>query len=170
VAEEREGELMGILRGAVSDEIADHYAMRLARRFPKMVGRLEMLKALPAGQHVPLEVQEYLGEATNCFIHGQYIACLLVCRSAIEFGLRHQLEKAGFQKEVALLGKMQRGGLGGLIELGKEKLPWVLGKTLGTAGVVKEEADAAVHRRVPSEEKCKEMFAVTRGVLRELFA
>jgi len=151
------------------DIVANEYALQLSGRFPKMVKRANSLRILPAKLSVPTEVQTYLTEATRCFVYGQFIACLLVCRSAIEFAVRDRIEKAGLRNELLAREHQAGRGLESLLEFGKESLPWQLHTTLDTAGIVKKEANAAVHQRTPTAERCKEMFDTTRGILRELF-
>lgn len=152
------------------DVIALAGVAEFAGRFPKMLKRVEQLRVLETVQGVPDEVQDYLTEATKCFVNGQFIGCLLVCRSAIEFALRNRLEKAGRQQALSELDRDYRGGLDGLIELARRGLPWEFGKTLDAAAEVKKAANLAIHRCAPEVETCRSMFDLTRGVLRELFA
>jgi len=141
---------------AFSDGIAMAVMRDISRVFPKMVRRFETLRSLPCDTQVPDDVQWYLREATECYIYGRFIACLVVCRSAIEFALRERLGNPA-------------GDLASLIGMAREQLPYTHGPILKFADEVRQKANPAVHQAAPSPEVCKEMFYKTRSVLRELY-
>jgi hypothetical protein len=80
--------------------LVDAYARRLAAQFPKMIRRAEKLEPLIAFKEVPKEIQDYLVEASKCYIAGQVIASVLVCRSIIQFAITDLLLKAGKKREI----------------------------------------------------------------------
>ncbi len=140
-----------------------------AARLPGMVKRIEELRVLTARVEVPEEVQNYLEEASRCFVSGNFLACLIVCRSAIEFAMRDFLIREGKQRELDVL-KIERGDtLFAMIRLARG-IRWKLEPTLDTADDIRRAASDAVHNRVPQPEKCKEAFIKTRGFLKELYA
>jgi hypothetical protein len=134
-----------------------NYADEIAALFPRVVKRAGALRILNADEEAPLPVQKYLAEASQCYIYGRHLACLIVCRSAIEFSLRERLGRDDLELEE-------------LITLGKRQLHWTLGSTLDDATCVRKAANRAVHERPPEDEVCREMFERTRGVLRELYS
>jgi hypothetical protein len=151
--------LLGFNEGIVREEVASLYLKEFAREFEKLVRRAEELRVLDTSAPVPEQVQTYLAEATRCYIYGRYIACLLVCRSAIEVALRDRLKR--------------QDSIEKLISYGREMLPWTLKPTLDLAHEVRVAANQAVHPgpgAVPPAEICKDMFVKTRGVLRELYS
>jgi len=150
-----------------SDRLAGAVALRLSRVFPKLVHRTEQLRLLPVDMNAPDEVRRYLAEATWCFIYGQFVACLIVCRSAIELALRDCLVRYGKRKELAILPTNQ---LWDLLALAKKELPYHFRPTLDAAEQVRITANDAVHESGPAPEVCRAMFEATRGVLRELYS
>lgn len=69
-------------------------------------------------------MNHYLNEAQWCFIHGRYLASIMLCRSSLEVGLREAIahvksfkDKTTFLKEYVNLEKKL---LGGLISRAKE--------------------------------------------------
>lgn len=154
----------------VKDCIALACVAEFAGRFPRIVSRFERLRMLGANATFPVDVQRYLDEATRCFVSGEFIACLLICRSAIEFALRYRLEREGKQQVLSQLDAKGQATLDGLISAARMELSWELGKTLDAADQVKKKANIAIHRQSPDVETCQSMFEITRGVLRELFA
>ncbi len=168
--EEIERRLLKREQGESPDMVTMGYARRLGRLFPRMVERAETLRVLPAQEPVPGEVQDYLREASRCYIYGQFIACLIVCRSAIEFAIGDCLRRHGKGKELEELRMGKKDSLENMIDLGRKELSWTLRPTLDDSDQVRIKANAAVHARPPDADACKEMFLKTRGVLRELYS
>jgi hypothetical protein len=151
--------LLGFNEGIVREEVASAYLKEFAREFAKLVRRAEQLRVPDTSAPVPEQVQTYVAEATRCYIYGRYIACLLVCRSAIEVALCDRLKR--------------QDKIDNLIRYGREKLHWALNRTLDDADHVRRAANDAVHPvagAVPTAEICKDMFVKTRGVLSELYS
>lgn len=166
---EVEARMLARPQQAAANMIASEYARQLGRRFPRMVNRAEQLRVLVADEQVHADVQTYLRHATECYVYGQFIACLLLCRSAVEFGLRGFLEKRGRQAELECLKKEGRDTLGGLITLAQQHFA-AKKPTLDSARTLNHKATEAVHERAPDVDTCKEMFDVTRVILRELYS
>jgi hypothetical protein len=166
----REAEILDRQRLEVPDAIARIYARQIGVRFPRMAQRAEQLRVLGAEAEPPPDVQNYLQQATRCYIWGFYIGSLVLCRSAIEFALRERLKAHGKAEKLAELERRNEDTLERLIGLARTELHWGLKDALKVADVVRGEANKAVHRGAPPSERCKEMFAVTRGVLNELYS
>jgi hypothetical protein len=81
----------GVLPEALSAAVVVNYAEEVGQLFPRLIRRAEQLRILQVETKVPNVVQKYLQEASKCFIYGRFIACLIVCRSAIEFAIRDRL-------------------------------------------------------------------------------
>lgn len=154
----------------VAAELRAFYGRELARLFPKMVRRAGKLRVLAASESVPDEVQEYLKEATKCFIYGQYTACLIVCRAAVEFGVRDFLIRSGKRKELEALRIGKKDSLEEMIKLSRTSAARGLHQILDDANDVRRWANEAVHEKVPSQERCEEAFVKTRALLRELYS
>jgi hypothetical protein len=151
--------LLGFNEGIVSEEVASLYLKEFAGGFEKLVRRAEQLRVPDTSAPVPELVQTYIAEATRCYIYGRYIACLLVCRSAVELALRDRLKR---QDTIDIL-----------IQYGREKLPWTLKPTLDLADEVRFAANHAVHPNpgaATTADVCVEMFDKTRAVLSELYS
>jgi hypothetical protein len=155
---------------ATAVAIVSHYAEELSRLFPKLIRRAEQLNVLPTEDRAPTEVQTYLQEASKCYIYGQFIACLIVCRSAIDFALRDRLVKHGHGAELESLRRERKDTLENILSLARSALSWELTATLKDANDVRQKANDAVHEKVPKPDTCREMFIKTRGVLRELYS
>ncbi len=168
--EQIETRLTALPQGEVADMLADEYATRMAKLIPKMVRRAETLRVLPASAPVAAQVQQYLREGSECYVLGRFIACLLVCRSAIELALRDFLRREGKEAELQSLRAEQGDGLWGMIKLARSFAKWTLKPTLDDADEVRRKANDAAHEGAPPAETCKELFIKTRGVLRELYS
>lgn len=154
----------------VPAELRAFYGRELARLFPKMIRRAGKLQVLAASESVPDQVQEYLKEATKCFVYGRYIACLIVCRAAVEFGVKDFLIRSGKTKELEALRIGKKDSLEEMIKLCRTSAGRGLHPILDDANEVRRWANEAVHERVPSQERCEEAFVKTRGLLRELYS
>jgi len=93
------------------DRVTDYYAILIGSRFSRMVDRAEKLNAIPARVRVPDAVQVYLTEASRCYVFGQFVACLVVCRAAIEFTLGDCLIRNGKREELESLEIKGEDGL-----------------------------------------------------------
>jgi hypothetical protein len=164
---ETEGLINQIAPAKVADEIALAVLRDFARRFAKTVGRAESLRVLGVDVdmgHIPELVQRYLAEATECFISGRYLACLMVCRSTIEFSIR-ELLKSERRDLHPQAGDIDESSLKELIAIGRRELPWRFRQPLDWADEVRDKARLAVHRSSVPVEECKEMFLKTRSIL-----
>jgi hypothetical protein len=153
----------------ISDLISNEFARRIAGKFPKIVSRAEGLNTLPVTLRVPRDVQQYLKEATECFIFGQFIACLILCRSAIEFAIKDCLVRNGHGGALQDLKAGREDSLKNLIALAKDKLPRGFDSALYSADLVRREASRAVHEGVPTVDICKDKFLQTRSALKDIY-
>ncbi len=154
---------------AISAGIVKHYATEISNLFPRMIRRAELLKVLTTEKSAPMGVKSYIEEASKCYIYGRFIACLIVCRSAIEFALRDRLIATGHEKAIQELKYKREDSLSNLISLARRVSP-SLRSTLDDADQVRRAARDAVHKGVPESELCKMEYIRTRGVLRELYS
>jgi hypothetical protein len=155
---------------AVTIGIVTHYAKEISNLFPKMIQRAEKLRIIPVEDKVPLEVQHYIEEASKCYIYGRFVACLIVCRSSIEFALRDRLLSRGQKKALDEMKLQREESLYNLIKLARPIFPKTFKPTFDDADEIRREAKNAVHSNEPKPELCKDMFIKTRGVLSELYA
>jgi hypothetical protein len=156
--------------GGVTESVVSSVLSDLASGLEQVIRRSEELRILPAAAPVPDSVQRYIQEASRCYVDGRYLACLLVCRSAVEFGLRDFLKRQGKEAELRALHAEQGDGMAGLITLARSLGKWKLTPTLSDADEVRRKANAAAHETAPDPEMCKDLFIKARGVLRELYS
>jgi hypothetical protein len=116
------------------------------------------------------KVQCYLEEASKCYIYGHFIACLVICRSAIEFALRECLAERGHKPALSALQDERNDSLWRIITLARSVFPGDLRPTLDDADEIRVTAGKAVDKNEPKPEVCKQMFIKTRGVLAELYS
>lgn len=154
---------------AVSVAIVKHYANEISNLFPRMIRRAELLRILTVDDKVPPEVKAYLEEASKCYIYGRFIACLIVCRSAVEFALRDRLIAMGHEQAIKELKDQREESLSKLIWLAKSAFP-KLRPALADADRIRRAARDAVHIAIPESEVCKNMYIQTRGLLAELYS
>ncbi len=155
---------------AVSVGVVTHYANEMSRLFPKLIRRAEQLRIVPIEQPAPPDVQHYIEEASKCYIYGRFVACLIVCRSAIEFALRERLLSKGQERALSAMKNQRNDSLWNLIELARSVFSRELLPTLDDSDEIRRAARDAVHVAEPKPELCKEMFIKTRGVLGELYS
>lgn len=155
---------------AVSVAIVTHYAEEISNLFPKLIRRAERLRIVPIEDKATPVVQRYIEEASKCYVYGRFIACLIICRSVIEFALRDQLYSRGQKRALDAMRNQRNDSLWNLIEYARLVFPKDLIPTLDDADEVRRAARDAVHLAEPKPELCMDMFVKTRGVLGELYS
>jgi hypothetical protein len=155
---------------AVSVGVVAHYANEIAHLFPKIIRRAERLRIIPIHEKAPPDVQRYIEEASKCYIYGRFVACLIVCRSAVEFALRERLLSKGQEPALRAMRNQKNDSLWGLIQLARSVFSKELKPTLDDSDEIRRAARDAVHVAEPPQDVCKEMFIKTRGVLGELYS
>lgn len=159
-----------------SDRVTDFYAERIGSDFAGMVDRAEQLSPITTKADVPTVVRRYLIEASRCYIFGQFVACLAVCRAAIEFALGDFLESNGQGAKLTKLGREKRDGLLGRIDLCQRFSKWNLDgrldASLAHAERIRVRANTALHKADSAlgSDECKELFFTAREVLRGLYS
>lgn len=165
-------ELEGLLKNWDEDDdrVADFYAEWLGQKFPSMIDRAEKLNAISARTAVPESVQRYLIEASRCYVFGQYIGCLAICRAAIELAIGDFLRRNGKQADLLRLGAEGKDGFSARIAIAQSLGGWNLRFTLETAKEVRNWAGMVLHEKPVPPDKCKELFFKARGVLKDLYS
>lgn len=155
---------------ADTDRVTDFYAEWLGARFPGIVDRAERLSAISTKLPAPESIRRYVIEASRCYIFGQYLACLALCRAAIEIAFGDFLCRNG--KRLALTNLQNEGadGLSGRIRIAETLATWNLRFTLDAAKEIKYWAGKVLHEKDISSDKCKELFFKARGVLGDLYS
>jgi hypothetical protein len=154
----------------LSELLAIEIANRLGKLYPKILRRVEKLSALPASRKFPGEIQDYLKESTRCYLFGQFAACLFVCRAAIEMALKDYLRRAGMTAQLEELSANHADGVCGLIKLAESLGRWDLKPVLSSAKTINHYASKGLHDEPPDQERCKDLYIQTRGVLKELYS
>ena len=140
------------------------YARDLIRLFPKLVDRAVGLPSLLVAHVEPSgPVKRYLNEANRCYIYGQFLGALLVCRASIETSIKHRLQGMEPSAEVENM-QLQK-----LIDMAHDK--GLLDPPLRAwSHDVRTIANVAAHpERSVSEDDCKRSFQKTREILRYLY-
>lgn len=155
------------------DRVADFYLVWLGTRFHRIVDRAEALNVISANLSASESVQRYLLEASRCYLFGQYTACLVMCRAAIELALGEFLDRHGFRAELQKLGQERRDGLWARIDLAKRLNTWKLNGRLDAAldwaEHIRDLAGTALHRRAVEPTDCKDLYDKARRILHELY-
>ncbi len=145
------------------------YAREVAKLFPQLVGRAAGLSVLPATSNPPQQVQHYLVEATKCFLYGRFISSLIVCRGAIEEGIRDLIERLGLEDEFdRFAAKRREGELSRMIRFGETRP--ILGVSWGEADRIRYKANNAAHGSPPEGDECRSLFEDTRSVLLQIYS
>lgn len=160
----------GALPQAMTIAVVVNYAEEVGRLFPRLIRRAEQLRMLQTEVNAPDNVQKYLEEASKCFVYGRFIACLIVCRSAIDFALRERLVAGGYKLQLESLRQSKADSLAAITSLCRSAFPPGYKVSLDAADEVRKTARDAVHKGEPDTETCKEMFVATRGILRDLYS
>jgi hypothetical protein len=152
------------------ERLSSFHARRLSKQFPKIIDRAVGLALLTADHEVPAKVRRYIEEASKSYLSGQWIACLMVCRSSIEFAIRDRLKTSGYGSELDAFEKSPKGdSLLHLIELAKEHMAWQYRVPLEDAQKVRQAAVRAVHAEPPRDDECRDLFLRTRMVMQMLY-
>lgn len=140
---------------------------RLISLLPEMVKRVEMLSVLGIWQKPPKHLVSYMTEAGRCFIYGQFLACLFLCRSVIETCTEDRLRERGFSEEVQAIRKDKLVSL-----LGLALLHGLMDEVLhAQADEIRRIVNRAVHSsELPDVQKCGEVYAMTRGIVEQLYS
>lgn len=145
------------------------YAREVADLFPLLIERAASLAVLPATTKPPAQVQSYLTEATKCFVYGRFISSLIVCRGALEEGIRDLIDRLGLAEEFDHFPrKPGEGELSRMMRFCDTKP--VLGVSWGDADRIRREANNAAHGTPPEPNKCRTLFEDTRSVLLQIYS
>src|ERR1700689_1408501 len=168
---ERSGSLDKTFRDDMHERLPNFHARRLSKQFPKIIDRAERLALLMANYEAPDKVKRYIEEASKSYLYGQWIGCLMVCRSAIQFAVRDRLIASGHRSELKALEDSTYGdSLIKLIELAKKHMAKQYWAALELAHDVRKVANRAVHEIPPHHDECEAMFGVTRTVVQLLYS
>jgi hypothetical protein len=81
-------------RDNLEDSLDSYYVRKVLKEAPKLVQRTLQLETM-ATQEIPLtDGAFYLREATRCYIHGFWAACVALSRAALEQALKEAVAKA----------------------------------------------------------------------------
>jgi len=141
------------------------YARDLIKLFPKIVNRADSdLRRLLVSSLEPSDlVRRYLNEAMRCYIYGQFLGSLLVCRAAIEASLEDRLPATEVQniEKDKLMTLIDRARKNRLLDDALQK--W--------AHEVRKLANDAAHpEHLVSEDECRLSLQKTRGILEYLYS
>jgi hypothetical protein len=141
-------------------------AGKIIRLFPKMVRRAGSVTPLPEGKQVPEYVRRYLLEASRCYVSGQFLAALFLCRSALGEAIIVSLRRKGYAED---LGALKEEGLKGILNLAQRK--GLLDQSSHReADGIRTLANQAVHGiKLLTEEECKAAIAATREIVDRLY-
>jgi hypothetical protein len=149
-------------------QIQRFYTLELGRLFPGIVKRAEKLRLLRPVEAVLEYVRRYLLEASGCYAFGQFLAALLLCRSALEEAVEDRLKRHGHGAELAKIDRKE-GWLYALLKLAHKK--GILNdKTYEYSDGIRHLANKAIHgETVPGDDTCKQAYKRSRSVLESLY-
>jgi hypothetical protein len=161
----------GALPEAVEAANLGYYAAEIANLFPRLVKRASQVPLALSRLHVPPGVQQYVIEASKCFIYGRFLACLVVCRTALEVGYKDLILRRGKQMEFARFASSEgEGELARMIRFVKATLADFPSERCVDADEVRVSANRVAHGSPVSPEDCRGLFQRTRGVLEALYS
>ena len=155
----------GLIPDALPREVVRYVVREMSETFPAIVERVSTFRVIPVTSAVPTPVAQYAREASRCYLHGFFAACLILCRSCVESAVETKLDQEGHRKALDALpfNRMQE-----MLNLALSK--GVLDDlTLHMAHEIRKSANKAVHGTVPSEAECRDRLEQTREVLRHLY-
>jgi hypothetical protein len=147
-------------------ESARKYAQEFITLYPKVVDRAATLRIVGTARKVPSHVERHMLEASRCFVYGQFLGCLILCRSAIEAATENQLRDKGHGTKV---NQVTKDWLKGLLLLARDNglLDY---DEWNWADSIRDLANRTVHHsKLPDAEECKEAFYLTRKILERLY-
>ena len=154
-----------LLPDALPREVVRCVVREMRETFPAIVERLSTFRVIPVTSAVPTAVAQYAREASRCYLHGFFSACLILCRSCVESAIEARLRQKGLGKKVDALpfNKVQE-----LLNLAVTS--GILDDlTLCMADGIRKSANRAAHGTVPPEAECRDRLEQTRAVLRYLY-
>jgi hypothetical protein len=153
----------------VEKALVEVYAQELANLFPRLIKRAGAMALLPTSVAPSERVQFYLREASKCFVYGRFVASLILCRVALEEGIRDLLKRLGLQADFAGFSALKgEGDLARMIRFGENRP--IHGVLWGTATMVRQKANPAAHGTAPTAEDCRICFENTRSLLKQLYS
>lgn len=159
----------GAIPEATEAALVGTYAREVAELFPKLIERAAALSILAATSKPPKQVQHYLEEATKCFVYGRFISSLVMCRGALEEGIRDLIDRLGLQDEFDRFPRKQsEGELSRMIRYCDVRP--ISGVSWGDADQVRRQANNAAHGNPPQSQKCRSLFEDTRSVLLQIYS
>lgn len=140
------------------------YAQELKEAFPRMVERAQFLRLVPASKNVPNHVRRHLEEASRCYVYGNFLASLLLCRAAIEAATKDRLRARGFARDLIDLATLEA-----VLRLAFDKN--VMDEATWQASEhVRKRANKGLHSAgLPDEHDCMHAYNLTRGILQHLY-
>jgi hypothetical protein len=160
------GELQSDSNLELSMSTAQQCAAKLTKLFPEMVRRAGSLSPVPHKNQVPEYVRRYSHEASRCYVSGQFLTSLFLCRSALGEAVIVSLRRNGYAED---LGTLKEEGLKGIFNLAHHKglLDHMRHRE---ADGIRTLANQAVHGiRLPTEEECKTALEMTREIVEHLY-
>ena len=152
--------------GFLSLFVVRKYAAEFRDLFPRVVKRAELLRLIPAVENVPNHIRRYLGEASRCFIYGQFLASLFLCRSAIVAAAEDRLRKSGLDREV---DEIKQDVLKNILKMAFDR--GLMDETIwNAADEIRVTANNAIHSEtLPDDRDSMKAYDMTRGILQHLY-
>ena len=143
------------------------YAREIRNLLPALIKRAESLHLSPAAKGLPEYVKRYLSEATQCYIYGQTLASLFLCRSALGEAVVTALRKKGPSKEMA---PIKEDGLRGILKTACNE--GLMDKALhAQADHIRILANQAIQNaKLPSDDECRKALEMTKTIVQHLYA
>jgi len=145
------------------------YVNEFGTSLPEVVGRARGLRMVTPRRNVPDGVQKYLFAASRCYIYGQFLASLVLCRSAIEYSVKDALRKVHVGQDADGIDDFS---VAKLLRLARQRRVLDIPRW-EQADNIRELARIAVHPKegqdLPTEDQCRDAFVKTRDILDYLY-
>ena len=99
-----------LIPDALPREVVRYVVREMSKTFPAIVERLSTFRVIPVTSAVPTTVAQYACEASRCYLHGSFSACLILCRSCVESAIETRLRQRGLGKAIVRPALQQGAG------------------------------------------------------------
>jgi len=146
----------------VIDEILESSVKNFKEDFSR---RLRQVGLIIYGWGAPEEVGEYLDNAHLCYLHGIFIASMVMAATAIEAALRVKYTKATHKKKVSKRERGRKGEFEYLIEWAKRNSIITLDQATSANKIRKRIRNKLLHIKTFTDDELESIYELqTRGI------
>lgn len=150
---------------AVINEIVEGSMKSFKEDFPR---RLEQVGLIIYGWSAPEEVGEYLDNAHLCYLHGIFIASIVMAATAIESALRVKYTKATHKKKVSKRERGRKGEFEYLIEWAKQNSIITMDQATRVNKIRKRIRNKLLHIKAFTDDELESIYELQTRRIRDL--